>query len=263
LYRPLGFQDELRVIFTCGGELWGAMDLVRGRGRPDFSPEEVSLMRRVAPHVGAGLKAGVLREQKPLHEGETGVPGVIVLDRKGKVSQYTAAAKYWLEELEETDADGQEGRGPAAWREGKGLPAAVRNLLGFMGQALSNAERDKEIIPRVRVRTRTGRWLTLQASQSETNPNGNWETVIVLEPPGPKDMLWLNAATYDITPREREVIVLVVRGLSTRQIAENLFISQYTVQEHLCNVFDKVGVRSRQALVERLFFDNIYPTIFA
>jgi hypothetical protein len=34
-----------------------------------------------------------------------------------------------------------------------------------------------------------------------------------------------------------------------------------SVQEHLCRAFDKVGVRDRQALAKRLFFDNIYPTL--
>ena len=74
-------------------------------------------------------------------------------------------------------------------------------------------------------------------------------------------MLWLNTARYGLTSRERSIVDLVVRGFSTKQISATLYISEYTVQEHLCNVFDKVGVRGRQALVKRLFFDNIYPTL--
>jgi DNA-binding NarL/FixJ family response regulator len=75
-------------------------------------------------------------------------------------------------------------------------------------------------------------------------------------------MLWLNSASYGLTARERVVVDLVMRGFSTAQISATLYISKYTVQEHLCSAFDKVGVRDRQALVKRLFFDNIYPTLY-
>lgn len=54
-----------------------------------------------------------------------------------------------------------------------------------------------------------------------------------------------------------------VRGLSTKEISKTLFISEYTVQVHLSHdVFEKVGVRSRRELLKRLFFDNLYPTLF-
>ena len=56
---------------------------------------------------------------------------------------------------------------------------------------------------------------------------------------------------------------LVAQGASTKEISQTLYVSEYTVQDHLSNAFDKVGVRSRRALVKRLFFDNLYPTLFA
>ena len=52
-------------------------------------------------------------------------------------------------------------------------------------------------------------------------------------------------------------------GASTKEISKTLYISEYTVQEHLSKVFDKVGVRGRRALIKRLFFDNLYPVLFA
>jgi hypothetical protein len=53
-----------------------------------------------------------------------------------------------------------------------------------------------------------------------------------------------------------------VRGASTRQISQALYISEYTVQDHLSNIFDKVGVRDRRALVKRLYLDAILPKVF-
>ncbi len=61
----------------------------------------------------------------------------------------------------------------------------------------------------------------------------------------------------------RAIVDLVVQGASTKEISQALYISEYTIQEYLSHVFDKVGVRGRRALLKRLFFDNLYPTLFA
>jgi DNA-binding NarL/FixJ family response regulator len=54
----------------------------------------------------------------------------------------------------------------------------------------------------------------------------------------------------------------VAQGFSTRGISGTLYISEYTVQRHLQNAFEKVGVRSRRELIKRLFFDNLLPGTF-
>lgn len=57
---------------------------------------------------------------------------------------------------------------------------------------------------------------------------------------------------WRLSPREREVVGLVRRGLSNREIADQLFISPNTVKTHLRAVFDKSGFRTRVALVAAL-----------
>ncbi len=49
----------------------------------------------------------------------------------------------------------------------------------------------------------------------------------------------------------------MVRGASTKEISRPLYISENTVQDHLSNVFEKVGERGRRALVKRLYFDSL------
>jgi DNA-binding CsgD family transcriptional regulator len=54
-----------------------------------------------------------------------------------------------------------------------------------------------------------------------------------------------------LTPREREVLALVADGLSDRQIAAKLVLSEHTVHRHMSNVLAKPGCTSRAAAVAR------------
>jgi hypothetical protein len=55
------------------------------------------------------------------------------------------------------------------------------------------------------------------------------------------------------------VASLVATGLSTTALAERLFLSPWTVQDHLKSIFDKTGTRSRGELRARNFFDEFLP----
>jgi ATP/maltotriose-dependent transcriptional regulator MalT len=59
-----------------------------------------------------------------------------------------------------------------------------------------------------------------------------------------------------LSERELEVLVLAARGLSNRLIAEELHISEATVKRHLANVYEKVGVRSRNEAVRKALVEQ-------
>jgi len=53
-----------------------------------------------------------------------------------------------------------------------------------------------------------------------------------------------------ITPREVEILGLISQGLSNREIAEKLFVSENTIKTHSSRVFDKLGARRRTQAVQ-------------
>lgn len=53
------------------------------------------------------------------------------------------------------------------------------------------------------------------------------------------------APAVELTPREREVLTLVVAGMANKQIARRLGISEKTVKGHLTNLFQRIGVTDR------------------
>jgi DNA-binding CsgD family transcriptional regulator len=250
LFTPLRLEHELRGAFAQNGELWGSFAFMRERGSLDFTDPEVEFFRRIAPHVTAGLKVAALRTEALAEPGKDNIPGVLVLDHKGRVVQHTWAAEQWLHDLGEL---GQR------WQEGYGLPAAVVSVAGALKRALGpETDRERHGIARLLARTRSGRWLALHGAQSEPSATRESETTIIIEPARPRELFWLRTSAYSLSEREREIVDLIVRGLSTEEISKTLYISEYTVQDHLSNVFDKVGVRGRRALVKHLYLESLF-----
>ena len=59
-----------------------------------------------------------------------------------------------------------------------------------------------------------------------------------------------------LSVREMEILLLVARGLSNRQIASSLMLSEATVKRHLANAYPKMGVFSRGEAVRKALFEN-------
>jgi ATP/maltotriose-dependent transcriptional regulator MalT len=103
-----------------------------------------------------------------------------------------------------------------------------------------------------------GIWLGLRITRSrETIRETIRETVVVREVLVPAQAplpFAPNAAqqqTLGITARELEVLTLVGRGLSNREIATQLFVSENTVKTHCARAFDKLGAARRTQAVQR------------
>ena len=63
--------------------------------------------------------------------------------------------------------------------------------------------------------------------------------------------------SYNLSPREKEVLKLASEGLNNSEIAERLFISRYTAQTHMKNIFHKLDIHNRHKLLAKMHKDRI------
>jgi DNA-binding CsgD family transcriptional regulator len=221
--RPVGLGDELRAALVVGGRCWGYLCLHREDGALGFTAAEAEVIRRIAPHIAHALRQAVLLH-RPVPDQERR-PGVVLLDERMELVASTPEADALLPLI---------GHGSAHLP----LPVSVYSVAA----ALATADRP----PSLRVRAVDGGWLNLHASKLGAR------VAVVVQPAEPQSTLGLLLAAYGLTARELDVARHVLRGDSTKAIADTLHISAHTVQDHLKSVFDKVGVRSRRDLVGRL-----------
>lgn len=92
-----------------------------------------------------------------------------------------------------------------------------------------------------------GIWLGLRLTRRT-------ETVVVREvmipTPAPFERDDSKVAALGITPRELEILALIAEGLSNREIAERVSVSENTVKTHSSRLFDKLGARRRTQAVQ-------------
>ena len=69
-------------------------------------------------------------------------------------------------------------------------------------------------------------------------------------PPAPFTLNQVQLEALGITPRELEILTLIAQGLSNREIADRLFVSENTVKTHCSRAFDKLGARRRTQAVQ-------------
>jgi DNA-binding CsgD family transcriptional regulator len=243
-YRTLNaisdLEDELRATLRAGGRAWGNLQLNRYTGGAAFTESDRVFLRAAAPLAGAALRRALLEE--PAHTDPTRGPGVVILDDSGTVMSATAEADAWLEELAE------------GWRM---YPTNINIHPELLTMSVSTLTEPDARPRRVRLRTPSGTWLIAHAAPLAASG----QVALVIEPAKASEIAPIVIEAYGLTGREVEVTRLIARGLSTDEIAGELFLSRHTIRDHLKAIFEKVGVSSRGELTSKLFAEHYHAPL--
>jgi len=232
---PAGIGDELRLPLRDRHGVWGCLDLMRSSDERPFSEADIRFLDTLAPALAAATRRSAAAAAGT---GMSPPPsaGVLVLDSDLDVRASTAAARAWLGQL----------LPPSMVFADVAAMAVVYNVASRALARSASGGGDHAGDPaRVRVRSATGAWAIVEADRLDPLEG---TVAVTIRPAAAQDVLDLRLLAYDLTARERQVVMALLDGSDTRAVSQRLFLSPHTVNDHLKGIFAKVGVRTRKEL---------------
>ena len=233
LYAPFDAVDELRVAFAAGSSCLGVGVFVRARPLGEFPPTELADVRELIPAATAVLRRALGRVE---HATTAQPPVVVILDAASEITSITSGGRRVLEELRLNGADDAE------------LPNIIRTA-ALRARWSRNSSRFA-----TRVQGRSGQWLRIHVSPMDGDDGA---VAVTIEQARPSDLVPLLLESYGLTPRETEVVQHLARGLSTKEIGQELMLSVHTIRDHVKAIYEKAEVSGRGELLARFFSDHV------
>jgi DNA-binding CsgD family transcriptional regulator len=235
LFASLGAVDELRLVLVAGGDCLAVATLVRSADDGIVDDSELVDVRDVVPTMTQVLRRALGRIE-PAAGAADSAPAVVLLDAEGHAVSTTVGGARLLDDLRTEGVDED------------GVPAVVRAA----ATRVRWSRRSSRLAHRVR--GRSGRWMRVDVQPLD----GDGEIVAVtVTPARAGDLFPILLASHGLTERETAVTLLLVRGMTAKEIGADLGISQHTVRDHTKAVFEKAEVNSRGELVAKLFAAHV------
>ena len=234
-----GVVDVASLVFRDAHGCWGFVDLWRSGAAGSFSGSDLDCLAAIVGPVTDALRRGQARtfdEATPL-PARSG-PVVLILSPELEVKAQTPETEEYLRNLVPPDGD----RRP--------IPAGAYNVAA---QLLAVEAGIDDHPPTSRVHLGGGVWLTLRAARVDAEGSStDRDIAVTIEMTSPSERRSLFARSHALSPRETELLDHLAQGLDTRTIAQALFMSEHTVQDHLKSIFTKTGAHNRRTLLARL-----------
>jgi DNA-binding CsgD family transcriptional regulator len=231
--------DVASLAFRDRHGCWGWLDLWRTDEHGPFGDADLAALTSVAAPITRALRRAQARTfdgtaPPPIRSG----PAVLLLAPDLSVRAQTPDTEAWLRALVPPDGDQRP------------VPAAAYNVAA---QLLATEAGIDDHPPTARVHLHAGMWLTLRASRVDGDrPLEERDIAVAIEPSSAIERRDLFARAHGLSARESELLEHLAAGADTKAAAAALYVSEYTVQDHLKSVFAKTGTRNRRTLLARI-----------
>jgi len=229
-------SDVASVVFRDRYGCWAFLELWRTRSTRRYGDAEADVLSAIAEPVTTALRRCQARTfEFNAPSPERSGPVVLMLTADLEVRAQTPETEEYLRLLVPPDADHRP------------IPAGAYNVAAQMLAVEAGVD---DHSPSSRVHLADGVWLTLSAARLAQAGVGD-EIAVTIERTSPGERLDLFSRACGLTTREAELLSHLATGADTRQIAESMFLSEHTVQDHLKAIFAKTGAPKRSVLLAR------------
>jgi DNA-binding CsgD family transcriptional regulator len=230
-------HDAASVVFADRFGCWAFLELWRSDTVGRFSREEARFLGDLAPPLTMALRR--LQADtfiaRPAREQPRVGPIALVLSAGLQVRGQTAETTEYLRILIPPASD----RAP--------IPAVAYNVAA---QLLAIEAGVDSHAASARVHVANGLWMTARAARLDgPGPTSDHDIAVTLEECSGAERVDVFGRAFGLTIRERELFDHLVEGGDTREVAQRMFLSENTVQDHLKAIFAKTSARSRRTLL--------------
>jgi DNA-binding CsgD family transcriptional regulator len=232
-------HDAASVVFADRFGCWAFLELWRSETVGPFNREEAQFLADLVPPLTLALRhlqASTFVARAARERPRVG-PVVLVLSPELQVRGQTAETAEYLRMLIPPAAD----RAP--------IPAVAYNVAA---QLLAIEAGIDNHDPSARVHVADGLWMTARAARLDgPAASRDHDIAVTLEESSGAERVDVFGRAFGLTTRERELISHLIEGRDTREVAQCMFVSENTVQDHLKAIFAKTAERSRRTLLAR------------
>jgi DNA-binding CsgD family transcriptional regulator len=228
--RPHGVGDDIAAACRDAHGCWGWVIAQGGSDDRPFSDQDAKLLDEVSGTLASLSRSAFVAAPKYAATSDPSPPGVVILDQQLNQMSWTPSARAWLDQM------------------APNVPASMKMIASRL---IANPhDQRRRASAHARIRTTGGVWAMFDAAFLEGHDD--CQIAITIRAASADEVLELLCHAHDLTRRETELVRQLVNGLNTQQIAERLYITPYTVKDHLKAIFKKVGVSTRGELVSQL-----------
>jgi DNA-binding CsgD family transcriptional regulator len=258
--RPQKIYHKTVIYLKSGTELLGIIGLFRPKGFGNFSEKDVRMMKILTPYLCQGLKNIDVFRKIQLENSifkmadQDSFSGLIILnDSLGRVYMNKWAKDFCKMLTGSHNGDREPSNGKASYPF---VPSLITEDCHHLREQLKNNSFSTIPLPICRILKLSEYSQYSLCSQILTKEMSKANRVfymVKIDEPTHEVTLNMGALERDLglTKREIEILVNIFNGLKNAEIAEKLFISEITVKKHLQHIFEKIGVRSRTALIRK------------